>query len=297
LANHPSLTIYDAEATEYLNTDFELIALDRECRFTEGPVWNPEGYYLFSDIPENVVYRLNPGHRKEVYLSPSGCTHNDREDLAEQIGSNGLAYDHRGELLLCQHGNHAVAKYNGEALVPFITGYGGRPFNSPNDIVCTTGGKIFFSDPPYGLKDQALRPDKYQDKAGFYCWYDGEVLLLTDQYRFPNGMCLSPDERLLYTCSSKPFENIVLEFEVESLRLNRELCRENSDGIKCDRYGNLYLATKEGVLMLNSRGKRLALIQLETIPANLCWGGVSGTDLFITARENIFFIPNLQKLG
>lgn len=296
MANHPALTIYDPEVTEYINQAFDIIALDRECRFTEGPVWHPEGYYLFSDIPENVVYKLDPGHRKEVYISPSGCTHDDRGDLAEQIGSNGLAWDYDGELLVCQHGNHAVAKYNGQELVPFITGFNGKPFNSPNDIVCTAGGRVFFSDPPYGLKDSVLRPDKYQEKAGMYCWFDGEVLLLTNFYQFPNGVCLSPNHDLLYTCSSKPWENVILEFDAETLELRRELCRENSDGIKCDRYGNLYLATREGVCILNAQGKRLALIQLETVPANLCWGGPTGTDLFITARQNLFFIPELLRI-
>ena len=295
MANHPSLTIYDAAITEYIRTDFDLIALDRECNFTEGPVWNKEGFYLYSDIPENVIYKLNPGHNKEVYLQPSGCTHTDYEYLAEQIGSNGLAYDPAGGLLICQHGNHAVAKYNGQELVPFITGYGGKPFNSPNDLVATENNKIFFSDPPYGLKNQTLIPDKFQARSGIYCWYDAEVLLITDRYQYPNGVCLSPDGKRLYTCSSKLFEAVVLEYDVETLEMNRELCRENSDGIKCDRYGNLYLAAKEGIVILNSEGKRLALIQLETQPANLCWGGTSGTDLFITARKNIFFIPDLQK--
>lgn len=297
MIKHPSLTIYDAEATEFIHAGFDIIALDRESRFTEGPVWNPDGYYLFSDIPENVIYKLNPGHRKELYLSPSGCTHEERDDLHEQVGSNGLAWEADGELLVCQHGNHAVAKYNGSELVPFITGYGGKPFNSPNDIVCRADGRIFFSDPPYGLKGQVPNAGRYQEKAGIYCWFDGEVQLLSNFYQYPNGVCLSPAQDLLYTCSTKPFEKVVLEFDAETMELRRELCRENSDGIKCDRYGNLYLATSGGICMLNAHGKRLALIELETPPANLCWGGREGTDLFITARQNVFFIPGLLKVS
>lgn len=295
MAHHPLLSILDPAINEYIHTNFDIDLLDGGCHFTEGPVWNGEGFYLFSDIPENVVYKLVPGSKKEVYISPSGCTHNNREDLHEQIGSNGLAYDVGGHLLLCQHGNHAVAQDNGEMVVPFLTGYAGRPFNSPNDIVASRQGKIFFSDPPYGLKGQVLNPEKYQPLAGVYCWYDAEVLLLTDRYQYPNGVCLSPDHKTLYTSSSKPFENVILEFDTESLQLRRELCRENSDGIKCDRHGNLYLAAKEGIVILNREGERLGVITLDTIPANLCWGGDQGNDLFVTARQNIYLIRNLQK--
>lgn len=295
MAHHPSLHIVNPDIKNYVHTDFVIELLDGGSNFTEGPVWNAEGFYLFSDIPENVVYKLVPGGAKEVYLSPSGCTHNNREDLHEQIGSNGLAYEVGGHLLLCQHGNHAVAQFNGRELAPFLTGYADRPFNSPNDIVASRQGKIFFSDPPYGLKGQVLHPGKFQPVAGLYCWDDAEVLLLTDRYQYPNGVCLSPDHRILYTCSSKPFENVILEFDTDTLQLRRELCRENSDGIKCDRHGNLYLAAKEGVVILDREGARLAVISLDAIPANLCWGGSDGTDLFITARQNVYLVRNLQQ--
>ncbi len=77
--------------------------------------------------------------------------------------------------------------------------------------------------------------------------------------------------------------------------VKRNVCAENGDGIKCDRRGNIFLCTKEGILIINEAGKRLALISLSTIPANCCWGEDAGNDLFITARENIFLIRGLQK--
>jgi gluconolactonase len=119
--------------------------------------------------------------------------------------------------------------------------------------------------------------------------------LFCDKYNYPNGVCLSPDQESLYTCSNKPGEAFILEFDAATLNLKRLVCKENGDGIKCDRYGNLYLANKEGVLILNVEGERIGLIKLEAVPANLCWGGAEGNDLLITARENIFHITNLQK--
>jgi gluconolactonase len=87
----------------------------------------------------------------------------------------------------------------------------------------------------------------------------------------------------------------VLEWDVETLALKREVAVANGDGIKCDRFGNLYLCNKEGLLILNSAGKRLGLIRLEAIPANCCWGGREGNDLLVTARQHIFLISGLLK--
>ncbi len=145
------------------------------------------------------------------------------------------------------------------------------------------------------MKDQQLSPDLAQEEAHFYCWIKGELLHFYNEYKYPNGVCLSRDQRFLYTCSNKPHEAYVKEFDATTLGYIRDVCHENSDGIKCDRYNNFYLANKEGVLILNNEGKRIGLISLPTVPANLCWGGTKGNDLFVTARENIFLIPNLQK--
>lgn len=291
---HP-LTIYQPEIEEYIHTNLELECLDDTCFFSEGPVWNKEGFYLFSDIPANVINKIIPGSTKEVYFKHSGCSNESEAEWPQMMGSNGLAWDAEGNLLVCQHGNHAISKYDGSSLIPLITSYGNNKLNSPNDIIVDKDGSIFFSDPPYGLKDQELNPGKYQPAAGFYCWRRGELYLFCDKYQYPNGICFSPDGQFFYTCSNKPFEAFVLEFHVKDLSQKRVVCQENSDGIKCDAYGNIYLCSKEGIIIVDTNGKRMGLISLPTIPANCCWGGDGLKDLFICARENIFLIKNLQK--
>lgn len=293
---HPSLTIEDNTLRNSIHIDFDIEILDSSCTFSEGPIWSADGYYLFSDIPENIICKIEPGKPKEVYLQNSGC-----ETLTEDIydhmkGSNGLAF-YAGNLLICQHGGHGIAQYNGRSIEPFITGYGGKPFNSPNDIIVHANGSIFFSDPPYGLNGQKLIAGKFQLVAGIYCWQNGEVQLLFDQYQYPNGVCLSPDGTKLYACSNKPFERYVMQFDITDLSKHHILCHENGDGIECDRNGNIYLCAKEGIVIVNSAGKRLGVIELPTIPANICWGGIDGNDLFITARQNIFLIRNLSEPG
>lgn len=295
MVTHPSLTIYRTVLTDYINSDFEIELLDDACAFSEGPVWSREGYYLFSDIPMNIIYKISPEHPKQTYFSASGCTGLDTSFLSEQFGSNGLAYDNEGNLLVCQHGNGAIAKLSNKVLQPFITSYKGKRFNSPNDLVVHHEGTIFFTDPPYGLKEQRLVPHRFQPVAGLYAWRDGELILMEDALQYPNGVCLSPDQYVLYCCSTKPQEKTVLTYDTSTLKFIKVVATENSDGIKCDPYGNLYLCSNEGLLILNSEGERLGKIELSSVPANACWGGPDGTDLLVTARQNIVLLRGLLK--
>jgi gluconolactonase len=293
---NPSLTIYNDSILDFINADFEIEKVAGDCVFTEGPVWNEEGFYLFSDIPTNCIYKITPGENKEVYLKNSGTNNPKDPDLKEdQAGSNALAYDDAGNLLICQHGSHGIARFDGKSIQPFINSYDGKPFNSPNDLILHSDGRIYFSDPPYGLKDGKPNVEKYQPLAGVYCWKNGKLELISDKFQYPNGVCLSPPEDILYICSNKPFEKFIATYDTASHNFIKIFAEENSDGIECDSVGNIYLCNKDGIIILDTDGNRLALIKLETIPANCCWG--EDGDLFITARENIFLIRGLRSIS
>ncbi len=293
---HPSITVYNHTVFDFINKDFEIETLANDCLFTEGPVWNNKGFYLFSDITANVIYKIIPGREKEIFLSNSGTDRFDDPDLKpDQIGSNALAYDKEGYLIICQHGGHALAKWDGKSLRPFINSYKKRPLNSPNDLILHSDDRLYFSDPPYGLKEGKLNPSKFQPAAGVYCWNNRSLEIICDKYQYPNGVCLSPDESLLYICSHKPFEKFISVYETSTNEFVKVFAEENSDGIECDRTGNVYLCNREGIIILDKEGKRLALVGLPSVPANICWGGERGNDLLITARENIFLIKEFQK--
>lgn len=295
----PPIKVYKDSVFDFINKDFEIITLADDCLFTEGPVWNNRGFYLFSDIPANCICKIDERKNKEVFLENSGTNNPDDPDLEQarrQIGSNALAYDHDGNLLVCQHGGHGIAKYDGKKLKPFIQSYKSRPFNSPNDFILHEDGRLYFSDPPYGLKEGKLNPERFQPLAGVYCWTDGELQLICDKYQYPNGVCLTNDQKTLYICSTKPYEKFVSAYDTTTNQFVKVFAEENSDGIEVDRFDNVYLCNKDGIIILNTKGERLALIQLATMPTNICWGGDGLNDLFITARENIFLIRELMLL-
>lgn len=293
---HQSVKVYNEQVFNYINKDFEIKKLSDDCLFTEGPVWNPEGFYLFSDIPANCIYKITEESKKEVFLKNSGTENPLHPDSKpDQAGSNGLAYDKSGDLLICQHGGHAIAKYDGKNLTPFIDSYQNKSFNSPNDLILHSDGRIYFSDPPYGLKNGKPNIEKYQPVAGVYCFRNSELELICDKYQYPNGVCLSADEKVLYICSNKPAEKFISAYDTSTHQFLKIFAEETSDGIECDVSGNIYLCNKDGIIILDSNGNRLALIELESVPANICWGGKVGKDLFITARENIFLIKDFHK--
>lgn len=295
--NIKNIIQYDSSYAKKL-ADLKIETLASGFQFTEGPVWHPEQHLLFSDIPANKIWQLTPDNETLVYLDQSGCNHDDASYLSEQIGSNGLAFDAEGCLLICQHGNHALAQLDKTGQLHFLVNeFEDRPLNSPNDLVLHSDGSIYFTDPPYGLKDQILHPSKFQSFAGVYQYRQDELLLLSDDLRYPNGVCFSPDEKYLYVSSNHPDEPYLWRYRLAGsgeIKDQTILIEQNADGITTDQQGNLWLCTDEGIMIVSSLGVRIALIPLPDSPANLTWGGTDNEKLFITARSNIYLISGYK---
>ena len=113
-----------------------------DLQFTEGPVWHPDGYLLFSDIPSNDIKKYTPGGSVGTHLTPSR-------------NSNGLTFDREGRLVACEHTGRQVSRQSADgAMEPVATHYDGKRLNSPNDVVVHSNGRVFFTDPPYGIEPE-----------------------------------------------------------------------------------------------------------------------------------------------
>lgn len=265
--------------------------------FIEGPVWM-SGRLLFSDIPANTVYSWSPDQGTEVFLQPvlepdwgTGGTG----------GSNGLARDPAGNLILCEHGNRRVARMNSDgSRTTLADRYDGGRLNSPNDIVFHSTGAAFFTDPPYGLPELEASPAREQAHNGIYRLdVDGTVTLLAEQTR-PNGIGLAPDERILYVANSAEAPNrLWMAYPVlDDLSLGEGSVFYDAstmqatgvpDGLTLDRAGNIYATGPGGVMVFNSAGKHLGTIAPDEQPANAGWGD-DGKTLYMTARTGLYRI-------
>jgi gluconolactonase len=291
-----TLDFYAAERArpaEPINANLERVAGGFE--FTEGPVWSPDGALLFSSPNTNTIYRLDPvDGRVSVFRAKSGYTGVDIGRYA-QPGSNGLAFSPDSLLTICQHGNRQVIRVNphGDTTV-LADRYDGRRLNSPNDLVYHSDGTLFFTDPPFGLPDIFEDQDKELPFSGVFRVRDGEISLVTDELRGPNGIALSPDERYLYVGNWDPERKIVMRYELETgvggvfYDMTDAPGEDAIDGIKVDHDGTLYVCGPGGIWVLSPEGERLDLIELPESPHNLAWGDADGRALYITALTSIY---------
>jgi len=271
--------------------------------WAEGPVWVKEGgYLLFSDVPKNTIYRWTEQEGLSVFLHPSGYTGLGR--YSDEPGSNGLTIDPQGRLIACEHGDRRVSalpldRPGGKQTL--ADNFGGKRFNSPNDVVALSDGSYFFTDPPYGLPEgQFDVSNRELDVCGVYRIAppqpDGSrpVTRVVSDLQRPNGVALSPDEKTLYVAQSSD-EAVLMAYDIrpggslangrvffDGRPLLKQGLTGHFDGLKTDRRGNVWSTGPGGLVVLSPQGKLLGRIELGVATANCAWGD-DGTTLYITA--------------
>jgi gluconolactonase len=268
--------------------------------WSEGPVWISAGrYLLFTDVPGNTLYKWTAQEGVTVFLKPSGYAGADASFLREG-GANGLALDKEGYLILCDSGNRTVASLDLGTKVKtvLVDNYQGKRLNSPNDLVIHSRGDIYFTDPPYGLKDMNDSPHKELDFNGVYRYSrNSGITLLTDEFTFPNGIALSPDEKTLYVAQSDPQKPILMAYDLMDdgwiahgriLFDFSELVKQGRpglpDGMAIDVHGNLFVTGPGGVHVITPGGVHLGTIATGQAIAN-CAFGDDGSVLYLTSHK------------
>jgi gluconolactonase len=266
--------------------------------FTEGPVWHPEGFLLFSDIPAAKIYKWLPDGTLSVWRDNSG-------------NSNGLTFDREGGLVACEHGNRRVSRTLADGKVVAIAElYNGKRLNRPNDVVVKSDGTIYFSDPPYGKNPgEPTNPaDIEQPCNGVYRVLTNGVLeLVADDFERPNGLAFSPDESILYIDDSARRHVRAFDVLPDGTLANSRIVADldhpqpgSPDGMKIDVQGNLYVAGATGVWVFTPEGEHLGVIVTPERPANLAWGDADRQTLYVTARTSLFrfrtHIPGIAVL-
>lgn len=274
--------------------------------WVEGPLWVRDGgFLLFSEIPSNQVKKWQPGTGVTTFLSQSGWLGPvPRPDAAapDEPGSNGLLFDPKGRLILCQHGNRQVARMDAPLsapapkFVPVADRYLGEQFNSPNDGAFHANGDLYFTDPPYGMVGKEKDPQKRIPFQGVYRVDKGGVVtLLTKEMSRPNGVAFSPDFKTLYVANSDPDRAVWMAFPVkddgtlgegrvffDATPLGAKKLKGLPDGLKVDKQGNLFATGPGGVLIFNAAGKHLGTLATGEATSN-CAFGEDGKTLFVTA--------------
>ena len=286
--------------------DAVIEVLSEGHEWVEGPVWVPElQSILYSDIPNNAVYRWSEGEEASLWLQPAGFT--GAIPREGESGSNGLALDAEGKLVLAQHGDRRLARMEApwDAPAPrfetLVGEYEGKRFNSPNDVAPRANGALYFTDPPYGL--QGGNEEKELDFQGVYrLAASGSLTLLTDELSRPNGIAFSPDQSILYVANSDGANQpVVMAYDVESdggISNGRVFFESWGDGMAVDQEGNVYVTGPGGgVLIINADGEHLGTLLAPPRTSNATFGE-DGSTLFVTANTRLVRIRlNVKGVG
>lgn len=310
----------DPSLDEIVPPDAVLETLGDRFALTEGPVWVPDGadgYLLFSDNAANVIYKWARGEPLSVFLERSGYTGTDLSSVGAQtvagrvaillIGSNGLALDPEGRLLVAAMNDRTIVRLERDGTRTVLADrYDGRRFNGPNDLVVKSNGAVFFTDSVWGLRGAGQDPARELPFSGFYLVKDGRVSLLGSDEgapgTFPNGITLSPDERYLYVTSGG---RRTMRYDVlpdDRVANGRPFVEHGADGMKVDRRGNLYTTSggTPGIVQITSPdGRPLGRLHLPQPAAeprsrvcatNVAFGDPDDRGLYITACTHLFRI-------
>ena len=272
--------------TKLIDPDAKLELIADGFKFTEGPVWhNDENCLYFSDIPSDTIYRYDEKTGISVFRNPSHF-------------SNGLTLNKQGMLIVCEHRSRSVTIQKESVFQTLADRYKGKKLNSPNDIIISTNGTIFFSDPIYGLQEGLGGPATQElSFQGVYKLQPGakEPELLFDDFERPNGLALSDDERQLFVNDTVRQHIRVFTKDKDGNFSKGQIFAElfgeglgRPDGMKLDNSGNMFCTGPGGIWAISPTGELLGKIRLEQKTANLAWGDSDRSSLYITSSSCLY---------
>jgi len=273
---------------------------------SEGPVWiqkGSDGYLLFSDIGANAIYKWTQQAGLSVFLPNAGYTgdmaaagfqgfgaNNGRLNIVN-FGPNGIVTDPQGRLIFCAQGDRAIVRMESDGSRTVLAGkYEGKRLNRPNDLVLKSDGSIYFTDPVFAKSPVVELPG-----SSVFMLKNGKLTLLLDDYKLPNGIAFSPDEKYLYV--NDTVRKLIFRYDVRAddtigngrifVDMNGDKAPGAPDGMKVDSKGNLYSTGPGGVWIISPDGKHMGTILLPETGTNLTFGDADGRTLYITDRRSL----------
>jgi len=286
----PGIVESGAEAQQ-LATDFV---------FTEGPLWHPDGYWLFVDLrlEPPVIHRMSPaGGTPDIVREPSG-------------GTNGMTLDLQGRLLMCEGDNRRITRMEPDGTINVVADrWDGKRFHRPNDIVCRSDGSIYITNPSGRVPEEEQEIE--WPGTIHRITTDGMVELLAHDIDFPNGIAFSPDESVLYVSNTrklgerpdqywdgevKPNQfiqayDVAADGSLSNSRMFGSMASAEDgvpDGMKVDAEGRVYCTSSGGVWVFDAAGEHLGIIRVPEIPANCAFGGPDFRTMLFTARTSVY---------
>jgi gluconolactonase len=269
--------------------------------FGEGPAYFPAARYLvWSDIPNDRLLRYDEcSDQVSVFRHPCGF-------------ACGNTVDREGRLVTCEHRHRRVSRTeHGGGITIIADRYRSKLLNSPNDVVVQSDGAVWFTDPTYGIDDEKWGLCAESEIGHQYVYRvdarSGRIAVAADDFIQPNGLAFSPNEKKLYIADTGrthvkdgPFHMRVFDVS-ETGKLSRgrvfaECYPGAFDGFRVDEKGNVWTSAGGAVHCYRPDGALIGRIKVPEGVANVAFGGLNCTRLYIAATTSLYSV-DLQTKG
>ena len=296
---NPNLVRLDPAFDQLVTQDATIDKVATGFQFLEGPLWRSSGNLWFSDLVGNILFQTTPDGKVTELLNPGGDNRKE-PPKGGYIGPNGMAVAPNGNIIVCQHGNRRIVELSPDMKVTLLVerSADGKHLNSPNDVVYTPDGSLYFTDPPFGLAKANDDPAKEQPYNGVYRFKDGKAAAIITDITLPNGIAFSPDFKVLYISNSDDKHRQWMRYDVNAdgtVSNGRVFADASSssdagvpDGIRVDSAGNVYATGPGGIWLFAPDGKHLGTIKTPESAANLAFGDADGKTIYITATSSVY---------
>jgi gluconolactonase len=241
----------------------------RNC---EGPAVDKDGrLFVVNYQKDGTIGLVQPDGKVEEFLTLPG----------KSVG-NSIRFNAMGHMLVADFVEHNVLEVDPETKEVTVYCHDDR-FNQPNDLcISKKSGVVYASDP------------NWQKQTG-QIWKigkDKKAVLLRENLGTTNGICLSPDEKVLYVNES--IQRRIMAFELDN---NGNIKSEKTfatftdfgmDGMKCDSRGNLYVTRygKGTVAIFNDGGRQIQEVELKGKDvSNITFGGKDDRTCYVTLQD------------
>jgi len=287
----------------------ELVVDVASVTFLEGPVYDVSSDSIFfSDIPNDRILRLANASSDDLHMVSWKATTEWRKGTGK---SNGLLFDEKGRLIMCESVGRRVSRLELDGSITVLaSSFQGNPFNSPNDLTMDYMGRVYFTDPSYGMKIDDIKMKQSVYRIDFDLDRPFVVARIIDDLDMPNGIAMSFDQSTLYVIDASTKENKLWGYRMQPdgnivgvrTLIHDFLGPKGPDGMCFEKHsGFLYVAAglnlhesinKAGIYVIDPKtSTQVGFIPIpEDTVTNCCIGGKNGEFLFVTAGKTLFKI-------